>query len=603
MRALIFNSGLGSRMGELTKDKPKALLELKSGETILGRQLRLLKNAGVTDITITTGYRHQDIIDFCKSEFSDLNIQCIENPKYSVTNSIYSMFLALGQFYYDTIVMHGDLVFSEGLLRAMLDNLSPNLACINPHIRKPEKDFKGRISYNKLTQIGVNLFYAEDYALQPIYKLSEDALQAWHEEIKRMVKKGEDNVYAENALNVVLPKLKVRTIDYSYHYIEEVDDINDFQRVSEEIKRYDFNKQILKYGDYLKRLKEIFKPGTIKRPLIVYSRAALKNKEFLTWVESVNAVLFKDYSSNPKYEEVIKGLELFKKNKCDAIIAIGGGSCIDTAKSIKAFSELKDIGNYLDSSLKFAKTPLIAVPTTAGTGSEATRYAVIYKNEEKISLTHDSLFPNMVILDNTFLINLPLYHKKASFLDAFCQAIEGFWAKKATMESRQYSERALFFLHKDYKHYFYEYYYVYPYILKASYLAGQSINISATTAAHAMSYKLTSLIGIAHGHAVSLTLPYLYDFMLEKGKNDKVLMKTFNKLAKLFHVTKEELGTILHKVVNDVGLEVPKVTKELLSILVNSVNSERLANNPLFLTNKDIEEIYRKALIVEEEVF
>ena len=137
--------------------------------------------------------------------------------------------------------------------------------------------------------------------------------------------------------------------------------------------------------------------------------------------------------------------------------------------------------------------------------------------------------------------------------------------------------------------------------MKVSYLAGQAINITATTAPHAMSYKLTSLTGIAHGHAVSVTLPYVYKYMLEiaKKSEDKELKQTFVNLAKIFETCETKLFEILINIFNEFELEKPTVTEDQLIELINDVNEERLQNNPVLL-DKKIEEIYRSALIVKK---
>ena len=90
-----------------------------------------------------------------------------------------------------------------------------------------------------------------------------------------------------------------------------------------------------------------------------------------------NIVRFSDFIPNPLYESVVKGVELFHKEGCDTIVAVGGGSAMDVAKCIKLYSNMNNQDNYLKQKIVPNDIPLIAVPTTAGTGSEATRYAVI----------------------------------------------------------------------------------------------------------------------------------------------------------------------------------------------------------------------------------
>ena len=106
----------------------------------------------------------------------------------------------------------------------------------------------------------------------------------------------------------------------------------------------------------------------------------LKIKEYFDALSdrlSVRLTVFSDFKPNPLYESVVKGVELFKKNGCGAIIAVGGGSAMDVAKCIKLYSNMNEGENYLRQTIVPNDIPLLAVPTTAGTGSEATRFAVI----------------------------------------------------------------------------------------------------------------------------------------------------------------------------------------------------------------------------------
>ena len=229
-------------------------------------------------------------------------------------------------------------------------------------------------------------------------------------------------------------------------------------------------------------------------------------------------VVFDGFSSNPLYEDVCKGVALFNREGCDTIVAVGGGSAIDVGKCIKLFSKMEPEQNFLFQGYKDTGVPLIAVPTTAGTGSESTRYAVIYYQGKKQSITHDSIRPPIAILDSSVLKTLPLYQKKCTMLDALCQGIESWWSVNSTQESKGYSRLAVetilenmdaYIRDNDEK--------AAEKILLAANFAGRAINITQTTAPHAMSYKLTSLYGLPHGHAVAMCLPEVWEYMLGHG--------------------------------------------------------------------------------------
>lgn len=122
-------------------------------------------------------------------------------------------------------------------------------------------------------------------------------------------------------------------------------------------------------------------------------------------------VEFAAFTPNPLYEQVCGGVELFNKEDCELIVAVGGGSTIDVAKCIKLFSKLDPIANYLSQDTFDSDIPLIAVPTTAGTESESTCHAVIYFEGVKQSISHTSILPNYAVFEPSLLKTLPVYQK------------------------------------------------------------------------------------------------------------------------------------------------------------------------------------------------
>ena len=219
---------------------------------------------------------------------------------------------------------------------------------------------------------------------------------------------------------------------------------------------------------------------------------------------------YNDFSTNPKLEEIEKGVETISINP-KTIIAIGGGSVIDFAKVYKYKTKLN--------------VPLIAIPTTCGTGSEATQFAVYYKEGKKQSLDSPEVLPNVAIVDSQFVENNPTYLKACTALDAYCQAIESYFACKSTEKSRQYAMEAIKLCRDNLVKYVNSNEKTYSLNMsKASNLSGKAINISRTTAAHAMSYSITTKYGIPHGHAVALNIAKVMEYnknVDEKSINDK----------------------------------------------------------------------------------
>lgn len=167
-------------------------------------------------------------------------------------------------------------------------------------------------------------------------------------------------------------------------------------------------------------------------------------------------VTFHDFTPNPTYDDVCKGVKRFRETHCDTILAIGGGSAMDVAKCIKLFSGMDDKIDYLQQEYKDSGIPLIAVPTTAGTGSESTRFAVLYFEGEKQSVAHESIVPNYVILEPSVLKTLPLYQKKCTLLDALCQAMESWWSVNSNEQSKAFSASAVRLIMENQDEYIHE---------------------------------------------------------------------------------------------------------------------------------------------------
>lgn len=164
--------------------------------------------------------------------------------------------------------------------------------------------------------------------------------------------------------------------------------------------------QILIASEGYKELDDYFTENDIKKVLLVCgnSLSALKLGEYFENLENylgIQVVKFKEFQPNPRYESVVKGVKVFRQNHCDAIVAVGGGSAMDVAKCIKLYSNMESDENYLRQEIIPNDIKFLAVPTTAGTGSETTRYAVIYYNGEKQSVTHESCIPTTVLMDVT----------------------------------------------------------------------------------------------------------------------------------------------------------------------------------------------------------
>ncbi len=318
----------------------------------------------------------------------------------------------------------------------------------------------------------------------------------------------------------------------------------------------------------------------------------LKIKEYF---DSIPHAEFSDFTPNPLYEQVCRGVEQFNAEKYEMIVAVGGGSTIDVAKCIKLFCGMDSSVNYLKQETSDSGIPLITVPTTAGTGSESTRHAVIYYEGVKQSISHDSILPDIAVLDPSVLKTLPIYQKKCTMLDALCQAIESWWSVSSTEESRNYSEKAVAAITEHWEEYIFDNSdKAAAIIMKAANYAGRAINITATTAAHAMSYKLTALYKLPHGHAVAVCLPQVWRYMLchtENCADKRGEVYLGNMLAKISEmISPERFSGMLEKMKITQPESADKASE--VEILVDSVNPVRLKNNPVALSRDVLKEMY-----------
>lgn len=237
MRAFIFNSGRGSRLGALTAERPKALVPLAGGETLLARQLRLLGAAGVRDVVISTGYRAAQIVA-ASAPFTaqGMNVRFVHNPDYQTTNAIVSLDLAEPLLRGEELLMlHGDLVFDANWLEKVLSTTAPDLAAVDATPPLNEKDFKARIENGTIAAIGVDLCGEDCVNFMPFYKLSAQALDLWLDAVHAAIGRGETQIYAETAAAPVLCKMQLAPFSYAGRLLAEIDTPEDLAAVRNDL--------------------------------------------------------------------------------------------------------------------------------------------------------------------------------------------------------------------------------------------------------------------------------------------------------------------------------------------------------------------------------
>ena len=269
---------------------------------------------------------------------------------------------------------------------------------------------------------------------------------------------------------------------------------------------------------------------------------------------------FKDFSVNPKMEEAQLGVQQFIDSQSDTILAVGGGSAMDMAKLIRHYAAEQGI-----------KTVLMAMPTTAGTGAEATHFAVVYVEGKKQSIEAEDILPDMAFVYPPFTYQNSADLTACTGFDALAQAFEAYWNRNATEESTQYAMKAIsLLLHQLPECVAHPTNPLRDEIAMGAYWAGRAINITKTTAPHAFSYAFTSKCGYPHGHAVALTFPFFAELNLGKPG----LCQYFSNYVK------------------QIGLTYNGVGSHDLDAILHEVNLQRLANNPIPVNESHMKNLF-----------
>ena len=267
MKALILNSGLGSRMGVLTSERPKCMTEISTGETILSRQLRQIADAGIEEVVITTGYYDGVLVQYCLSLELPIHFTFVKNPIYDKTNYIYSIYCAREHLDDDIILMHGDLVFENEVFdRVMASEVS--CMTVSSTLPLPEKDFKAQVVDGKVMKVGVDIFN-EAMEAQALYKLFKEDWKVWLGKIEEFCENDNRKVYAENALNELNGAANITALDVENLLCSEVDNPEDLAVVTTKLKEIEsrtvymcFSTDII-HGGHIAIIKKAHKLGRL----------------------------------------------------------------------------------------------------------------------------------------------------------------------------------------------------------------------------------------------------------------------------------------------------------------------------------------------------
>lgn len=334
--------------------------------------------------------------------------------------------------------------------------------------------------------------------------------------------------------------------------------------------------------------------------------------EPLTRVTSVER--WSEFEPNTAAGDLSQGLKTLRDTDPAVVIGVGGGSAMDLAKLICGFDGTTDAA-ALEAAIKSGRRlenrrrGLILIPTTSGTGSEATHFSTVYVGREKYSVAGAGLRPDAVILDPELSMSASSYQKATSGIDAVAQAIESLWAAAATATSRRFARRALRHLLPNIEAFVHDSSAENASPMSiGSHLAGRAIDISRTTASHALSYSITKKYGVSHGHAVGLTLGSFIEAHAEPSAgqlqpaidadlHDRAMEDILGRLGastgsggrRRFR----ELMTSLDLAVDLSAVGI--VTPEQRADVAASVNPERLGNNPIRFNEDELRALLDEA--------
>jgi len=335
-----------------------------------------------------------------------------------------------------------------------------------------------------------------------------------------------------------------------------------------------------------------------KKALIVTGKNSAKKNGSLDDVSKalnqtgIEYILFDEVEENPSLETIEKGRDIGKNHNVDFVIGIGGGSPMDAAKAIALFIKNPEINkDNIFSAGKLEGIPVVAVPTTSGTGSEVTQYSIVTSHKEKTKKNlGQSIFPKVAFVDSKYTYNLPYDITVNTAIDAFTHLAEGYLNTNSTYMSDIFGEKGfeLFgfcfkkLIRKELDKEFREK------AMLASVMGGIQIAQNGTSLPHGMGYLLTYFKGLPHGLANGvLTIEYLKSF------RNKTRIERMLSILGLSHLS--ELEEIFNSLVN---VKINITMEEINEYSKNVFNNRsKLKNHPEEVHLEDIVRIYYNSLL------
>ena len=537
------------------------LVKLRNGETVFGRQIRLLNECGVTKFVISAVSHRERLAVIIDDYYKHLEFTWTDGYDH---DSILSVSVSQTPVEEETIIISGGLVFNKKYITRFLSPEFESAVALKSGNMMAIVD--GYIAA-KSDEEDTNVY---EYDLLPLWKL----------------------VKSQSC------KSKIRAVVAEEDYIEELHD--DIEYIQNEISYFDLTEQNVIYGSYsFFEIDKIFKSNQVNKPMVICR--SIQDMPFVKmYLDSMTIpyVLYETSSQTPDYNDILKEAKRYASEQCDLILSIGEQAQTDAAKMIKlmvASNKARD--NFQDlSTIKH-----IAVTAGTDTGTEAIPTAAYIKDGTVQTLSHEGLLPDYVILEPKFIDDLNEDEKKVVLIDTLCLLVESFWANNSDSRSRILAELGLTTL-LDYLFQFLSgEIESYSYIMYARHLCAKAVYRSGVTMAYAAGQKIADLYKIPVSHAASLCAPYFWLHYSENlfHSSDKANRK---KAAEVSSIVKDlfgaetnfELKEMMTYLVSQVfGIEWPKALDankvyELANALTEGESGD---NTPVLLGSDDIAKI------------
>ena len=356
--------------------------------------------------------------------------------------------------------------------------------------------------------------------------------------------------------------------------------------------------------DDIKQTIDNFSPKNI---LLVTGRNSMQKLGITDKIKNLlkgyKIILFNEVEPNPSIQTVERGLKFCQDNKCDLIIGIGGGSALDVGKTIAILIKNKgDVKDYLyhKKTIKKKGLPFIAIPTTAGTASEISKYSIITDREKptKRGLLHDFMHPDVAIIDPLLTESMPRDITASTGMDALAHAVESYWSINAQPITEMFALKSIELVYENLVAVCNNLHDINlrESMCKASLFAGFAFDYTGTNVLHSVSYPLTTKFNIPHGHACALTMVQFMKF------NKDMIKEKMSKISKITGANSIDEGiNNIQKMLENTGLPMRLsklgISKNDIDIIIqDGFRPEKMETNPRTVTEDALRKILTNIL-------